>query len=269
MPLSDTVTAVILGLVEGITEFLPISSTGHLIVAGDLLHFESAFSRVFDVVIQLGAILAVVWLYRAKLTHTLRTLRQEPASRAFATNVIVAFLPAVFIGLAAHGYIKEHLFSSRVVAIAWIVGGIAILIVERFRPAERFGSTEAMPTGTALSIGFWQCLAMVPGTSRSGATIVGAMLGGVSREAATEFSFFLAIPTMVAATVLDLWKARHDLGSGEWNLIAVGFVVAFLSALVVVRWLVGFVGRHGFAPFAWYRIAAGVATLAVLLAAHG
>ena len=269
MPLSDTVTAVILGLVEGITEFLPISSTGHLIVAGDLLHFESAFSRVFDVVIQLGAILAVVWLYRAKLLHTVATLRRDPQSRAFATNVLLAFLPAVFIGLAAHGYIKKHLFSSWVVAIAWIVGGVAILVVEKFRPAERIRSTEEMPPRTALAIGFWQCLAMVPGTSRSGATIVGAMLSGVSREAATEFSFFLAIPTMVAATVLDLWKARHDLGSGEWNLIAIGFVIAFFSALIVVRWLVGFVSKHGFAPFAWYRIAAGVLTLAVLVAAHG
>ena len=261
MALPDTVTAVILGLVEGITEFLPISSTGHLIVAGDLLQFESAFSRVFDVVIQLGAILAVVWLYRTKLLH--------PQSRAFARNVLLAFLPAVFIGLAAHGYIKKHLFSSRVVAIAWIVGGIAILLVEKFRPAERIRSTEEMPPKTALAIGFWQCLAMVPGTSRSGATIVGAMLSGVSREAATEFSFFLAIPTMVAATVLDLWKARHDLGSGEWNLIAIGFVIAFFSALVVVRWLVGFVSRHGFAPFAWYRIAAGLLTLGVLYSAHG
>ncbi len=266
MALPDTVTAVILGLVEGITEFLPISSTGHLIVAGDLLHFESAFSKVFDVVIQLGAILAVVWLYRAKLASTVQNIGRDPAAQAFARNVLLAFLPAVGIGLVLHGFIKRHLFSSWVVAVAWIVGGIAILVVEKFRPAETIRSTEAMPAPTALRIGFWQCLAMVPGTSRSGATIVGAMLAGVSREAATEFSFFLAIPTMTAATVLDLWKARGDLGQGEWGLIAIGFVIAFFSALVVVRWLVGFVGKHGFAPFAWYRIAAGVVTLGWLMA---
>jgi undecaprenyl-diphosphatase len=258
-------TTVVLGLVEGITEFLPISSTGHLIVIGDLLGFGGDFSKLFDVVIQFGAILAVVWLYRAKLWHTAVSLTNDAESRRFAGNVLVAFLPAVVIGFIAHDFIKRVLFSPWVVAVSFIVGGFIILAVERWRPAPRLHSTEEMPPLTALRIGFFQCLAMIPGTSRSGATIVGALLMGVTREAATEFSFFLAIPTMFGATVLDLWKARHDLGGGQFHLIAIGFVIAFLSALVVVRGLVGFISRHGFAPFAWYRIIAGLAIIALLL----
>jgi len=263
--MSDTpLTALVLGVVEGLTEFLPVSSTGHLIVIGDLLGFAGNFSKLFDVVIQLGAILAVCWMYRAKLWHTLLTIGGDQGSQRFAINVLLAFLPAVVIGLFAHDFIKRVLFSPTVVAWAFIVGGIAILIVERYRPTARIASTEAMPPPTALKIGMFQCLAMIPGTSRSGATIVGALLMGVTREAATEFSFFLAIPTMAGATALDVWKARHDVVSGEWDLIAIGFVVAFASALVVVRGLVGFVSRHGFAPFAWYRIVAGVGILCLL-----
>ncbi len=266
--MSDSpLTALILGLVEGITEFLPVSSTGHLIVIGDLLGFDDNLAKLFEVVIQLGAILAVCWMYRAKLWHTLLTLGGERGSQRFALNVLLAFLPAVAIGLFAHDFIKRVLFSPTVVAWAFIVGGIAILLVERYRPTARIDSTESMPAMTALKIGFFQCLAMIPGTSRSGATIVGALLMGVTREAATEFSFFLAIPTMAGATVLDVWKARHDVVTGGWLLILIGFVVAFVSELVVVRGLVGFVSRHGFAPFAWYRIAAGVGILA-LLALH-
>ena len=259
-------TAAILGLVEGLTEFLPVSSTGHLIVIGDLLGFGGNFSKVFEVVIQLGAILAVCWLYRAKLWHAATTLGREADSRHFVVNVLLAFLPAVVIGFFAHDFIKRVLFSPTVVAWAFIIGGIAILAVERWRPAPTVDSTEAMRPPTALTIGLFQCLAMIPGTSRSGATIVGALLLKVTREAATEFSFFLAIPTMAGATALDLYKARHDLADGEWGLIAIGFVVAFLSALVVVRRLVGFISRHGFAPFAWYRIAAGIGILALIYA---
>lgn len=263
--MSDSpLTALALGLVEGITEFLPVSSTGHLIVVGDVLGFTSPFSKLFDVVIQLGAILAVCWLYRVKLWRTAVTLASDANARRFAINVLLAFLPAVVIGVVAHDFIKRVLFSSTVVGWSFVIGGIAILLVERYRPRASIESTEAMPPGTALRIGLFQCLAMIPGTSRSGATIVGALLMGVTREAATEFSFFLAIPTMAGATALDVWKARHDLATGEWHLIAIGFVVAFVSALAVVRGLVGFVSRHGFAPFAWYRILAGVGILAYL-----
>lgn len=265
--MSDSpLTAAILGLVEGLTEFLPVSSTGHLIVIGDLLGFGGGFSKVFEVVIQLGAILAVCWLYRAKLLHVATTLTREPDSRHFVVNVLIAFLPAVVIGFVAHDFIKRVLFSPLVVAWAFIIGGIAILAVERWRPRATISSTEAMRPPTALTIGLFQCLAMIPGTSRSGATIVGALLLRVTREAATEFSFFLAIPTMAGATALDLYKARNDLADGQWGLIAIGFVVAFLSALVVVRGLVGFISRHGFAPFAWYRIIAGVGILALIYA---
>ena len=260
----DTLTALVLGLVEGVTEFLPISSTGHLIVIGDWLGFTGPVAKLFDVVIQLGAILAVCWLYRAKLWHTATTLNRDPLARRFAFNVLLAFLPAVVIGFAAHDYIKSVLFSSVVVGWAFIIGGIVILIVERFRPQATIDSTEAMPPWKALAIGFWQCLAMIPGTSRSGATIVGALLLGVTRGAATEFSFFLAIPTMAGATALDLWRARHDVALDGWPLIAIGFTVAFLSALLVVRRLVGFVSRHGFSVFAWYRILAGIAILALV-----
>jgi undecaprenyl-diphosphatase len=262
---SDLLTTILLGLVEGITEFLPISSTGHLIVMGQMLGFDGEFSKVFDVVIQLGAILAVCWLYRAKLWRVATTLVSDRNSQRFAINVLLAFLPAVVIGLMLHDFIKTVLFSTTVVAWSFIVGGIVILAVERWRAgAATIASTEEMKPRTALAIGFVQCLAMIPGTSRSGATIVGGLLLGMRREAATEFSFFLAIPTMLGAATLDLWKARDSLGGSEWGLIGVGFVVAFLSALVVVRGLVGFVSKHGFAPFAWYRIAAGIAILAWL-----
>jgi undecaprenyl-diphosphatase len=259
--MSDTITAVILGLVEGITEFLPISSTGHMIIVGDVLGFTNSFSKLFEVVIQLGAILAVCWLYREKLWRTVTHLTRQGESQTFARNVLVAFLPAVVIGLISHDFIKRVLFSPTVVGWAFVLGGIAILAAERWRPAARCDSAESMPAGVAVRIGLFQCLAMIPGTSRSGATIVGALLLGVTREAATEFSFFLAIPTMAGATALDLWKARHDLASAGWGMIAIGFVVAFVAALVVVRGLVRFVSRHGFAPFAWYRIAAGAVIL--------
>lgn len=256
------INAVLLGLLEGITEFLPISSTGHLIVLGDLLHFDDSFSKLFDVVIQLGAILAVVWLYRHKFTHILATLKSDATSRQFVINVFLAFAPAVVIGLIAHDFIKSVLFSTTVVGWAFLVGGVVILIVERVAPVPRFERTEDLPKLSALKIGLFQCLAMIPGTSRSGATIIGALLLGVARTTATEFSFFLAIPTMAGATVLDLWKARHDIVNSQWTLIGIGFVVAFVSALIVVRGLIGFISRHGFKWFAIYRIIAGATILA-------
>jgi undecaprenyl-diphosphatase len=260
----NTWISLILGLVEGITEFLPVSSTGHLIVIGDLLHFGGNFSKLFEVVIQLGSILAVVWLYRKKLLLTATSLTTSTASRHFTLNVLLAFAPAVFIGFAAHDFIKRVLFSPAVVGWALIVGGIAILVVERWRPKAYITSLEQMPLLSAFKIGFFQCLAMIPGTSRAGATIVGALLLGVTREVATEFSFFLAIPTMAGATALDLYKARHDLVGTDVGMLAFGFLVAFFSALLVVKGLIGFVSRHGFTPFAWYRIIAGAAVLALL-----
>jgi undecaprenyl-diphosphatase len=264
MSSSIFLTAVILGIVEGLTEFLPVSSTGHLILADSLLGFESSSSKVFDVVIQLGAILAVVWTYRERLWHEATGLGSDPRSRRFAANVLLAFLPAAVVGALAHGFIKSVLFSPWVVAVALIVGGIAILLIERLLTRPRVHDTDDMPAGTALGIGFCQLLAMIPGVSRSGATIMGALALGVDRKAAAEFSFFLAIPTMFGATVYDVFKNRHDLNGGDAATIAVGFVVSFIVALAVVRWFVGFVGRHGFGPFAWYRIAVGGIALALL-----
>lgn len=251
-----------LGVVEGMTEFLPVSSTGHLILFVDLLKFDGPPGHVFEVVIQLGAILAIVVLYWRKLLAVLRHLREAWAQH-FVRNVLLAFLPAMVIGAFAHDAIKTYLFNPTTVALALLFGGLAILAIERVKPVPRIASTEDMGWRTALAIGFVQCLAMIPGTSRSGATIMGALMCGVERKAAAEFSFFLAIPTMAAATVYDVYKSRHELSLEGMDQIAVGFVVSFVVALMVVRWLVGFVQHHGFAPFAWYRIVLGVAILAL------
>ena len=261
----DIVTPVLLGIVEGLTEFLPVSSTGHLVLATRLLGFDAARWEVFNIVIQLGAILAVVVLYwRTFLAVGLGLARGAPASLAFVRNILVAFLPAAVIGLALHRRIEALLGKPRVVAVALVVGGIAILLVERFARPRRVAGVAEMPAATTLGIGLVQCLAMVPGVSRSGATIMGALAMGVERRTAAEFSFFLAIPTMLGATTVELFKHRHDLaapgaiGPGE---IAVGFVTAFVVALVVIRSFVAIVTRSGFAPFAWYRIAVGAAAL--------
>jgi undecaprenyl-diphosphatase len=232
--------AVFLGIVEGVTEFLPISSTGHLIIAGKLIGFTGTAADVFEVVIQLGAIMAVCVLYARKLL-----------------SVIVAFLPAALLGFLLHDFIKTVLFSPMVVCVSLVLGGIAILAIERWKPATRIVEVENLGPVTALKIGLFQCVAMIPGVSRSGATILGALLLGVERKTAAEFSFFLAIPTMLGATVLDLWKARHLLNPDDSAIIAIGFVSAFISAIVVVRWLVGFVSHHGFSVFGWYRIVFG------------
>lgn len=258
-------TALLLGLIEGLTEFLPVSSTGHLILAGDLLGFKGPADKTFEIVIQLGAILAVCVVYWRKLWDSAMGLSSDANSRAFVRNVLVAFLPAAVIGAVAYKYIKAMLESPMVVAVALVVGGVAILVIERVVKNARVYSVETMSTGLALKVGFYQVLAMIPGVSRAGATIMGSMLLGVERRTAAEFSFFLAIPTMVGATVFSLYKARNDLSFDGAALIAVGFVMAFFSALLVVRGFIGFIGRHGFAPFAWYRIVVGAVAIVLLL----
>jgi undecaprenyl-diphosphatase len=257
--------AAFLGLVEGLTEFIPVSSTGHLILLIDLLGFRGPPGQVFEIVIQLGAILAILVAYAPTLLDVTRRLPFDPGARRFAIAILLAFLPAAVIGALAHDFIKSVLFSPWVVSIALILGGVVILLIERRHRAPVHHDIEAFSPGLSLGIGACQVLAMVPGVSRSGATIMGALLLGVDRKTAALFSFFLAIPTMLGATAYDLFKNRHTLDSAGTGVIAVGFVVAFLSALLVVRWLVGFVARHGFGVFAWYRIAVGAGMLALLL----
>jgi undecaprenyl-diphosphatase len=257
---------VLIGVVEGLTEFLPVSSTGHIILAEELLHFQGPPGKVFEIVIQLGAILAVCFLYRQKLWATgVGVLRREKPALRFAATIVVAFLPAAIVGVAAHKYIKTVLFNPWVVAVALIVGGIAILVIERFAQRPRMKTVDEVDFKTAFLIGLCQCLAMVPGVSRAGATIMGARVFRVDRAAATEFSFFLAIPTMIGASVYDLYKNWSVLNWDHGAVIALGFVVAFISAAVVVGAFVRFISRHGFAIFAWYRIVVGGLALAFLL----
>ncbi len=248
--------ALILGVVEGLTEFLPVSSTGHLILAGSLLGMADERAGVFFVAIQTGAMLAVVWEYRARFFRIDLQLYQ---------NLIVAFMPAAVLGLLFSKYIKSFLFHAVPVALAFIVGGIIILLVERKSFKPRVEDTRSMTWLDALKVGIAQCFALIPGTSRSGATIIGGMLFGLSRQAATEFSFFLAVPTLVAAGAYDLWKNRALFSADDLGMFAVGGLVAFVSAFVVIRWLVRYVATHDFKPFAWYRIAFGGM---VLLTAH-
>ena len=258
---------VLIGIVEGLTEFLPVSSTGHIILAEEVLHFQGPPGKVFEIVIQLGAILAVCLLYRVKIMATVvGVLSREPVATRFATAVIVAFLPAVVIGVALHKYIKELLEKPVVVAVALIVGGIAILVIEKLAQRPRVKSVDDIDWKTALFIGICQCLAMVPGVSRSGATIMAARVFRVDRATAAEFSFFLAIPTMLGATVYDLMKNWSTLSWNGGGLILLGTVVSFLSALIVVQAFVAFISRHGFGVFAWYRIAVGALALVLLLA---
>lgn len=262
---ANALKAALLGLVEGLTEFVPVSSTGHILLLEELLGFEGPKGKVFEVVIQFGAILAVIWLYRAKILATaVGFVRREPVATRFAMAVLAAFLPAAAVGVALHGFIKSALFNPWVVSVALVAGGFLILLIERIAPRPRIKIVEEVRLGTALKIGLCQCLAMIPGVSRSGATIMGARLFGVDRAAAAEFSFFLAMPTMLGATVYDSWKNRASFTAEGSLLIAIGFVVAFLAALLVVSSLVRFVSRYGFAPFAWYRIALGTGALALL-----
>ena len=262
--MSDLILAILLGIIEGLTEFLPISSTAHQILAADMMGFRVAGWDAFVVMIQLGAILAIVVLYFGKLWNVLVTLPTDPKSRLFAAGIIVAFLPAVALGVLFHSVIKEMLFAPLPIAIALIAGGVIIIAVERNLPRVKYTESDALPLGVCLKIGILQCLAMIPGTSRSGATIIGALLLGVERRAAAEFSFFLAIPTMLGAFVYDLYKNWSIFTPDSAALIGVGSLAAFLAALVVVRWALGFIARHGFTPFAWYRIALGIVILAVL-----
>jgi undecaprenyl-diphosphatase UppP len=257
--------AALLGLVEGLTEFIPVSSTGHLILLVDLLGFRGPPGKVFEIAIQLGAILAVCILYWRRLLHVSMGVFSDPSSQRFVINIALGFLPAMVIGVLAHDFIKSVLFSPWVVSVTLFLGGIAILLIERNRPTPTVEHIDALTPGLALRIGFCQCLAMIPGVSRSGATIMGAVLLRVDRAPATEFSFFLAIPTMLAATVYDLYKNWDYLNLDDGALIATGFICAFVAALVVVRTLIRFVSRNGFAPFAYYRIVIGLLMGAILL----
>lgn len=258
--------ALLIGVVEGLTEFLPVSSTGHIILAGEILNFEGPPGKVFEIVIQLGAILAICFLYRTKIWAIAQgVLQRNKASMRFATAIVVAFLPAAVVGVAAHKYIKSVLFSPMVVAIALIVGGIAILVIERFAQRPRMKSIDDVDLKTALMIGLCQCLAMIPGVSRAGATIMGARAFRVDRATAAEFSFFLAMPTMLGATVYDLYKNWSTLNGDGVGVIAAGFIAAFVAALLVVGPFLRFISRHGFTVFAWYRIAIGALALALLL----
>ncbi|MFM9970225.1 MAG: undecaprenyl-diphosphate phosphatase [Burkholderiales bacterium] len=259
--------ALIMGVVEGLTEFLPISSTGHLILAGDLLGFNDEKAKVFEVVIQTGAMLAIVWEYRARFISVVRGLSHDRMAQRFFANICIAFLPAACLGLAFGSLIKSHLFKPVPVALAFIVGGIIILMVERRQRTVQIQSVDEMDWRDALKVGFAQAFALIPGTSRSGATIIGGMLFGLSRRAATEFSFFLAVPTLMAAGAYDLWKHRALLSPDDLGMFAVGSIAAFLSAFVCVRWLIRYVASHDFTPFAWYRIAFG--TLVIITAYAG
>ena len=256
------VKALVLGVVEGLTEFLPVSSTGHLILAGDLLDFNGDKAKVFEIVIQTGAMLAIVWEYRVKFWRVTSGLATEPLARRFVANLFVAFIPAAVLGLAFGKLIKAYLFHAVPVALAFIVGGFIILWVERsLRPRVRVERVDDMTWRDALKVGIAQAFALIPGTSRSGATIVGGMLFGLSRQAATEFSFFLAVPTLIAAGVYDFWKNRALFDSGDVGLFATGSITAFISAFLCVRWLLRYIATHDFTPFAWYRIAFGAVVL--------
>jgi undecaprenyl-diphosphatase len=251
--MSDLLKALVLGVVEGLTEFLPISSTGHLILAGELLNASDERWNVFNIVIQTGAMLAVVWEYRARFFKVDVKLYR---------NLIVAFIPAAVLGLLFSKYIKAYLFHAVPVALAFIVGGIVILLVERRSFQPRVESAQSMTWLDALKVGIAQCFALIPGTSRSGATIIGGMLFGLSRKAATEFSFFLAIPTLIGAGVYSLYKERALLSVADLPLFLVGLALSFISAWLCVRWLLRYISTHSFTPFAWYRIAFGVVVLA-------
>ncbi|MGZ8144420.1 MAG: undecaprenyl-diphosphate phosphatase [Methylosarcina sp.] len=257
--------ALILGIVEGLTEFLPVSSTGHLILAGQLLGFNDEKGKVFEIAIQFAAILAVVWEYRARLWQTLLGMTSDPLSQRLAINLMVSFLPAAVLGFLFLKQIKTYLFNPVVVASAFIIGGLLIIWAERRQHVIHAESVDEMTWRDALKVGFAQALSMIPGTSRSGATIIGGLFFGLSRRTATEFSFFLAIPTMFAATSYDVYKHRELFSINDIDLFAVGGVVSFFSAFLAVRGLLRFISRHDFSLFAWYRIAFG---LLVLLSAQ-
>lgn len=264
--LKDIIIAIILGIVEGLTEFLPVSSTGHLILAEKLMGHE--VPKAFDTMIQLGAILAICVIYFEKLWGILISLPTNPQSRQFAIGILIAFLPSAILGFIFHDFIKTVLFNPIIVSIALIIGGFAIILAEKFRPLPAIIEVDDIGLVTALKIGLVQCVSMIPGVSRSGATIIGAMLMKVERKAAAEFSFFLAIPTMIGVFVYDAYKNRAELlgqGGQELMIVGIGFVVSFISAIIVVKAFMAIVTKYGFVPFAYYRIVAGILMLAIFL----
>lgn len=264
MDIKVLLDAVILGMIEGVTEFLPISSTAHMLLANHFFGFKSQ-NGVFEVVIQFGAILAVVFLYFARLRRVALALPTQAEARYFVLTILIAFLPSVVLGVLLHDFIKQVLFASpRLISWSLILGGVVILAVERLPKRDTVTDAEKLPVCRALGIGLFQCLAMIPGVSRSGATIIGGMLLGVSRKAAAEFSFFLSIPTMFAAAAYDLYKNLAVLESHDFALIATGFTVAFVAAMLVVRYFIVFITRYGLVPFAWYRIILGSVVLMAL-----
>jgi undecaprenyl-diphosphatase len=264
--LDTTITAVLLGLLEGLTEFIPVSSTGHLLLAGHFLGFESK-GKTFEVVIQLGAILALTSVYATMLWRLVARARHEDAARRAIFSVFLAFLPAVVVGLLAHDFIKNVLFETPVlIAVMLILGGVVLLVIDRIAPVPQHHTALGLPFGKSLIIGLCQCVAMIPGVSRSGATIVGALMLGVEKRAAAEFSFLLSLPTMGAAVAYDLFKNRDALDFGAVWEIAIGFAVAFLTAVFVVKWVLNYVGQNGYALFGWWRIIVGTAALAALWA---
>ena len=258
--------AILLGLLEGLTEFIPVSSTGHLILAIDMLGLSAPPGKVFEIVIQLGAILAICWHYRRQLIGSVIAAPTDPVKRSFLMHIIIAFFPAAVLGVMFHKQIKDVLFDPMVVASMLVIGGVLMLLIERYKPQPIYHDLEMLDWKLALKIGFCQALAMIPGTSRSGATIMGALMLKVDRRVATEFSFFLAIPTMLGATVYDSYKNWQYFTDESLPIIAIGFVAAFIAGLIVVRALLKFIANHGFTVFAWYRIALGSAMLLLLLA---
>lgn len=259
--------AILLGIVEGLTEFIPVSSTGHLILLIDIIGFKGPPGKTFEIIIQLGAILAICWLYRQKIIDVIIGLPTGKKEQQFSLNIILAFLPAAILGVMFHGFIKSVLFQPIVVAVSLVIGGLIIIIIEKLVHKTKYVSIEDIKPKTALLIGFAQSLAMIPGVSRSGATIMGSIILGVERKAATEFSFFLAIPTMLGATVYDIYKNYEVLSFDNAGLILAGFISAFLAAMLVVKKLIEFISNNGFTPFAWYRIVIGIIMI-VLIALH-
>lgn len=265
MTLDDLLSALLLGIMEGLTEFIPVSSTGHLILAIDLLGLQMPPGKVFEIVIQLGAILAICWVYRVQLFSAVWEAPKNKQKRQFLINILLAFIPSAIVGVTLHDTIKNVLFNPLIVAIMLVVGGFIILAVERYKPTARHHAVEGFGWKLALKIGLCQAISVIPGTSRSGATIMGALLLGVDRKAAAEFSFFLAIPTMLSASLYDLYKNADHLTLQGLEVIAVGTLAAFFTAMLVVRAVLAFITTHGFVPFAYYRIAVGSLMLFLLL----
>jgi undecaprenyl-diphosphatase len=259
------VEALLLGMIEGLTEFIPVSSTGHILLAGHFLGFHST-GKAFEILIQLGAILAILSVYFHRLWQMLVDLPRDRVTRHFVLGILVAFLPAAVIGALAHGFIKTVLFESpRLICVMLIIGGVVLLLVDRLKPKPLYHDVERFPLRLYLQIGLFQCLSLIPGTSRSGSTIVGALLLGVDKRAAAEFSFFLAMPTMVGAFAFDLFKNRNVLTSADLPVIAAGFIAAFIAALIVVRFLLNYVSRHGYSLFGWWRLVIGTVGLVALM----